>query len=79
MRAGTICLNRPWKLEHMRPAHWVAGTIFDLLNPLAIRMSGANINRRTIDNIRKAGLQIESERDLFGTVVKLIVCTKDTP
>ena len=46
----------------------------DLLNPLAVRMMGANINRRTVDNVRLAGLEIERVEDLgMGGIFKLIV------
>jgi ubiquinone/menaquinone biosynthesis C-methylase UbiE len=33
-------------LEHMRPENFVLGLIFDVLNPMIVRMMGANINRR---------------------------------
>jgi len=61
-------------LEHMRPPNPVVGRIMDLLNPLAVRMMGANINRRTVDNVRLAGLEIERVEDLgMGGIFKLIV------
>jgi len=44
----------------------------DMLNPLVVRMTGANINRRTVENVRKAGLQIEKVEDLgMGDIIKL--------
>jgi len=57
-------------LEHMRPRHFAAGLLFDLFNPLTVRISGANINRRTDENIRKAGWHIESEEHLLMDVVR---------
>lgn len=60
-------------LEHMRPNRIPVGWLFDLLNPLIVRMMGVNINRRTIENIKKAGLSIEKEEDLLSDIVKLIV------
>jgi hypothetical protein len=30
----------------------------DLLNPVALRLSGANINRHTVENVRRAGLKV---------------------
>lgn len=61
-------------LEHMRPRSPWLGKLFDLLNPLTMRLSGANINRRTVENIRKAGLEIESIKNLAAQeIVKLII------
>ena len=34
-------------LEHMRPGNATLGFIFDVLNPIIVRMMGANINRQT--------------------------------
>jgi phosphatidylethanolamine/phosphatidyl-N-methylethanolamine N-methyltransferase len=59
-------------LEHMRPGNPVLGFIFDVFNFLIVRMMGANINRRTIDNIRQAGWQIKVEENLSGDMVKWI-------
>jgi len=59
-------------LEHVRPGG-VAGNVADLLNPLVVRIMGANINRRTVENVRRAGLQIERVDDLWRDIVKLIV------
>ena len=59
-------------LEHMRPEGTVPGLIFDLLNPLVVRIMGANINRRTMDNIRAAGWRVEKEERLAGDVVRWI-------
>lgn len=60
-------------LEHVRPSNYFLGLLFDLLNPLVARVFGPNINRETVENVRKAGLQIESEENLLSDVVKLIV------
>jgi ubiquinone/menaquinone biosynthesis C-methylase UbiE len=59
-------------LEHMRPGG-VLGTLFDLLDPLASRMMGPHINRRTMENIRGAGLQVLEEQNVFSDWVKVIV------
>ena len=59
-------------LEHMRPTNPILGGFFDLLNPLAVRMMGANINRRTMENIRRAGWKFLVEENLFSDVVKWI-------
>ena len=59
-------------LEHMRPGSAVLGFLFDALNPMVVRMMGANINRRTIDNIRTAGWQIRKEEHLYSDIVRWI-------
>jgi len=56
-------------LEHMRPDNELLGILFDALNPLIVRMMGANINRRTIENIKMAGWQIQTEQNLSSDVV----------
>jgi ubiquinone/menaquinone biosynthesis C-methylase UbiE len=59
-------------LEHMRPGG-LLGRLFDLLDPAVSRLGGFHINRHTLHNIRKAGLVVEEERNLFSDWVKLIV------
>jgi ubiquinone/menaquinone biosynthesis C-methylase UbiE len=56
-------------LEHMRPGNPVLGLLFDLLNPMVVRMMGANINRRTMENIRRAGWRIRVEERLSSDIV----------
>jgi ubiquinone/menaquinone biosynthesis C-methylase UbiE len=62
-------------IEHMRPGNPVLGFFFDALNPLVVRMMGANINRRTINNILQAGWQISVQENLSGDIVKWIEAT----
>jgi ubiquinone/menaquinone biosynthesis C-methylase UbiE len=59
-------------LEHMRPGNPILGFFFDRLNPMVVRMMGANINRKTMDNICKAGWRILSEERLFSDIIRLI-------
>ena len=59
-------------LEHMYPGNPILRLVFDLLNPLVVRMMGANINRRTIDNIRQSGWQILFDEQLYYDIVRLI-------
>ncbi len=59
-------------LEHMRPDNALLGFIFDVINPLVVRIVGANINRRTMDNIRTAGWKITLEEKLSGDIVRWI-------
>lgn len=65
---GTIML-----LEHVRIERPIIGRLMDIANPLVVRMTGANINRRTVDNVRMAGLSIVSVEDMSRlSLVKLI-------
>jgi ubiquinone/menaquinone biosynthesis C-methylase UbiE len=60
-------------LEHMRSPNRVLGWLMDRLNPLVVRMAGANVNRRTLDNVRLAGLEFDRVEDLaMGGIIKLI-------
>jgi ubiquinone/menaquinone biosynthesis C-methylase UbiE len=64
-------------LEHMRLRSEALGRLMDAINPLVVRMMGANINRRTLENIQEAGLKIESVQDLaMGGMLKMIVASK---
>ena len=59
-------------LEHMRPGNALLGLLFDAVNPMVVRMMGANINRRTMENIKKAGWQILKEEHLSGDIVRWV-------
>jgi ubiquinone/menaquinone biosynthesis C-methylase UbiE len=64
-------------LEHVRAANALLGLLMDALNPLVVRMMGANINRRTVENVQKSGLQLERVKDVaLGDIVKLIIARK---
>lgn len=51
-------------MDHVRSEQPLLGTLMDALNPLVVRLIGANINRRTVENAHKAGLHIESVDNL---------------
>lgn len=51
-------------LEHVRIDRPVIGSLMDVCNPLAVRVTGANINRRTVENVVRSGLRIEAVEDL---------------
>lgn len=53
-----------WLLEHMRSANQIVGILMDVITPLVVRVMGANINRRTVENVRKSGLVHENIEDL---------------
>lgn len=56
-------------LEHVRSGNRILGLVFDALNPMVVRMMGANINRKTMDNIRQAGWNIDLEEQLSSDIV----------
>ena len=59
-------------LEHVRATNPIAGRLMDLANPIAVRLSGANINRETVSNVDKAGIALDAvESHGFG-ILKLI-------
>ena len=61
-------------MEHVRSEVPVLGTSMDILNPVVVRVMGANINRRTVENVRRAGLVLEQVEDLgVRDIFKLIV------
>lgn len=63
-------------LEHVRSEQLAVGKVMDWLNPLVVRMSGANINRRTVDNVRAAGFDLVDVRRGFFGILRLIEARK---
>jgi ubiquinone/menaquinone biosynthesis C-methylase UbiE len=61
-----------WLLEHVRINKPIIGNVMDLLNPIIVRMMGANINRNTEENVKASGLDILEVLHLQGELVKLI-------
>lgn len=57
-------------LEHMRSENELLGKLMDIANPVPVSIWGANINRKTLENIEKAGLTIEENEELFNTIVR---------
>jgi len=62
-------------LEHMRSENSLLGLMMDLFNPLFTYIIGNNINRKTVENINKAGLKIEEMENLKWGIFKLIVAS----
>lgn len=60
-------------IEHVRSEKKVLGLIMDVLNPLVVNLYGANINRRTVDNLRASGFGNIEVRDLSGGIVKKLL------
>lgn len=66
-------------LEHMRSANRLIGVLMDLANPVAVRVMGANINRRTVENVSRSGLKVEAVENLgAGGIYKLITARVTT-
>ncbi len=59
-------------LEHVRSEGTVLGKIMDWINPLTVKHSGVNINRRTEKSITLASMKIVKVEALFSDIVKLI-------
>lgn len=53
-------------LEHQRPDPPALGWLFDRLNPLAVRLTGANVNRETQRLVEDAGFSSVTVRRLDG-------------
>lgn len=60
-------------IEHVRSEKKVLGLIMDILNPLTLNLYGANINRKTVENIKMAGFTEVGVTNLTGDIVKKIV------
>lgn len=61
-------------LEHVRIDEPFIGELMDRMNSMSVRIFGANINRQTVENVKKAGLLIE-RLEHYGPmkVVKMII------
>ncbi len=61
-------------MEHVRAPKLILRRIMDFLNPLVVRIIGANINRDTVANILRAGLKLDHVEDLDKSeIFKFIV------
>jgi ubiquinone/menaquinone biosynthesis C-methylase UbiE len=60
-------------MEHVRsPISWI-GRLMDLLNPIVLRILGPNINRKTVENVAAAGLELVKVENLsMGGIFKII-------
>ncbi|SDH86733.1 Methyltransferase domain-containing protein [Alteribacillus persepolensis] len=60
-------------LEHMRSDNQIVGKVMDLLNPIGLHIVGANINRKTIANIEKSGMNVEKQEFLMSSIMRKLV------
>ncbi len=64
-------------LEHVRSDNRVLGKLMDWFNPIARALFGPNINRRTVENIEKAGLRVVSVESRGPKILKKIIAQRD--
>lgn len=64
-------------LEHVRSKKKLLGPVMDVLNPLPLYFYGANINRDTIGNLKKAGFTDIHIEDLWLDIFKKIIIVND--
>lgn len=67
---GTIIM-----LEHMRSENAFVGRVLDLINPLTVRLIGANVNRNTMKNIEEAGLMVKHQQFLMTSIMRKLIIT----
>lgn len=71
-----VCRNdgKVLMLEHVRSQNKTTGKLMDIVNPIPLNIYGANINRRTYENLLKAGFKPEQieVKNLWLDIVKLI-------
>jgi len=64
-------------LEHVRSEQPLLGALMDLLNPVVVRTLGPHINRRTVENVARAGIKVQKVENLgVGDIFKLIVARR---
>lgn len=56
--------------EHVRPGNFLLGLMMDLMTVVS-RMVGPDLNRRTADNIRRAGFQMTRDFNVYLDMVKI--------
>lgn len=64
-------------IEHVRSERKILGLIMDIFNPLTVNLYGANINRRTVENVHKAGFSSVIATNLTGDIVKKILINNE--
>lgn len=55
----------------------ISDLLMDFFNPHTVNLYGANINRRTVENLKKAGFQRIEVKNLAGDIVKKIVISNE--
>lgn len=66
-------------LEHVRAANRFVGRLMDIANPLSVRVTGVNINRRTVANVERAGFTLDRVEDIgMRGMFKLLIARNGT-
>lgn len=60
-------------IEHERSENKAIGLLMDIFNPVTLNLYGANINRKTVENIKKAGFTKIEVTNLKSDILKKIV------
>ncbi len=60
-------------LEHVRSSKKLMGHLMDVFNPLVVWLIGANINRETLENMKKAELYLEQVDTVGMEILKLVI------
>lgn len=78
MEIGRVCRSggKVVLLEHVLSANRVLGWLMNVASPLVVRVMGANINRRTVENVVSSGLVLEEVTDLAAGIFKMIEARK---
>jgi len=63
-------------LEHVRSKNGTLGYIMDRISLFIFKYGIDNINRDTVENLRKAGFKMVQDKNLAYDVVKAIVAVK---
>jgi phosphatidylethanolamine/phosphatidyl-N-methylethanolamine N-methyltransferase len=66
-------------LEHVLSHRPLLGPAMRLLNPLVVRLSGANIDRETVENVRRAGFVGMQAEDRWLDIIKQVEAQAPTP
>ena len=59
-------------LDHVRAGNPVVGWLMDLMNPVWVRLIGANINRDTLSNVARADITLVDVESRGYGIIKLI-------
>jgi len=57
----------------MRSNNEFFGKTMDILNPIGLHIVGANINRKTMENIQQADMKVENEEFLMTSVMRKLL------
>ena len=78
MEVERVCKpgGRVLLLEHVLSGNRILAWLMNLANPAVVRTVGANINRRTVDNVAGSGVVVERVTDLAAGIFKLIEARK---